>query len=218
MNPRPLLPLLLALLLASSAAAESFAGSVAFGTTPDLQGTLHFTALDPGETASGQAAFAGYSQTASSDYTYLYRLDNASTVGAPTSFCNEHCFIGLDLETLFDPNNGDITSIGSDASNGGEPVSFSGADTAFSVVFYEFDASPNFGIEPSGGFSAFLRFTSPLAPTNLGGAFVTNNAGAGDFVHITSGITTPVPEPASASLLALGLLALVAGRRARGLR
>ena len=104
MNLRNVRTLLLALLFASSAGAESFSGSISFGTSPDFQGELQFTALDPGETSSSFGVFSGYSQAASPDYTYLYYLLNESDAGTPTSFCNEHCFYGLDLETLLRPD------------------------------------------------------------------------------------------------------------------
>jgi len=214
MTPRRALTLLLALALASPVAAESFSGSIAFGASPDLQGVLHFTALDPGETASSFGVFSGYSQAASADYTYLYLLQNDSDAGTPTSFCNEHCFYGLDLTTLFDPTGPAIDTIGFDAGNGGEAPSVFGANASPDLVFFEWDDPPNYGILPEGGFSAILRFFSTRAPGDGGGAFVTNNtAGPNDFVHITTGVTTPVPEPATAGLLALGLAALAARRK-----
>lgn len=205
MIPRHALALLLALALAAPAAAESFSGSLAFGSSPDFQGELFFTALDPGETASGFGAFAGYSQAASSDYTYLYLLVNDSDAGTPTSFCNEHCLYGLDLVTLVDPTGAGVTSIGFDASNGGEAPSLVDAASPDSI-FFEFDLAPNYGILPEGAMSAFLRLYSPLAPGSGGGAFVTQNTG--DFVQLVSGVTTPVPEPGTAALVALGLAAL----------
>ena len=86
MNPRHLLPLLTALLLASSATAESFSGSIVFGTSSDLQGNLWFTALDPGETSSSVGVFAGYSQAVSADYTYLYDDGNSFVFMDPENF------------------------------------------------------------------------------------------------------------------------------------
>ena len=214
MKLRTALALLTTLLLASSAVAESFSGSISFGATPDLQGELHFTALAPGETSSSFGVFTGYTQTASTDYTYLYYLLNESNAGTPTSFCDEHCFYGLDLDTLLDPVGPSIHTIGFDSSNGGEEPSDAYA-TSPDLISYEFDLDPNYGILPEGGFSAILRFFSPFGPSDQGGAWITNNTGdvGNDFIHIANGVTTPVPEPATALLVLAGLVGLGAQRR-----
>ena len=89
--------------------------------------------------------FSGYSQAATTDYTYLYYLLNESDAGTPTSFCNEHCFYGLDLVTLLDPTGSDIHTIGYDTGNGGEEPSF--IDTLSpDLISYEFDLDPNYGM------------------------------------------------------------------------
>src|SRR2546426_1018950 len=74
-------------LLAAPVGAESNDTSIPFALG-DIVGTIYFTALGPGETASVYAPFAGYSQAASADFTYLYRLDNNSVPGSPTEFGN----------------------------------------------------------------------------------------------------------------------------------
>lgn len=202
--------LLVSWLLALPAPAESHFGSIAF-SSDEIVGTLHFTALAPGDTSSGFAPFAGYSQGVSADYTYLYRVDNDSAPGAPTPFGNEHSFTDLDLLTLLDPNNlAQIYGLGFDASNGGEAPSAIDPTTVPNDIDYQFDSSPNFGIPPA-DLSAFLFFSSPFAPTDQGGALVTNNLG--NSASIASGVTTPIPEPATGLLLLAGLLGLGIHRR-----
>lgn len=198
------------LCFAAVASAESFSGSAPFSTSADHAGEIWFTALDPGETSSSLSIFAGYSQLTSTDYTYLYLLENNSDAGTPTSFGNEHSFYGIDLVTLLDPNGSGINSIGSDASNGGEDISDAFAISP-DLISFEFDNAPNYGIEPEGGFSAVLRFYSPFGPSDAGGAYFTQNTPGNDFTYLDTGVTTPVPEPGTGALLAMGLLAL--GRR-----
>lgn len=216
MNPHNIRTLLLILLLASSAGAESFYGIIPFGSSAAFQGELHFTALAPGDTTSSNGVFTGYSQASTTDYTYLYYLRNDSdpTLSSGEPFCEPRCFYGLDLDTLIDPTGPGIHTIGYDTSNGGEEPS-DAYGTSPDLISYEFDLPPNYGILPDGGFSAILRFYSPFGPTDQGGAWITNNTGdvGNDFIHITTGVTTPVPEPTTAALLALGLVALAARRR-----
>lgn len=219
---RSYLLLLFGLAFASAAGAESFSGTLPFSSDGHV-GELQFTALAPGETSSGYGVFAssGYGQAAdASNYTYLYYLQNDSAAGTPTSFCDEQCFFGLDidLEALGDPVDLGISSVGFDASNGGEAPSDAFADSGFDVVSYFFDDPPNYGILPEGGFSAILRFYSPNAPSSAGGAYVTSNTFDSEnteyeFVHFASGVTAPVPEPGTGLLVAGGLLGLAARRR-----
>ena len=209
MKSRIALALLFPCLLAAPAAAESHSGSIGFSNA-EIVGTLHFTALAPGETSSGFAPFAGYDQgSGGTNYTYLYLLDNDSAPGTPEPFGNEHSFIGLDLLTLLDPTNASlIDGIGFGTGNGGAAPSFITTTSAPYQVQYEFD-DPQ--ILPGGGFSAFLVFSSPFGPSSAGGAEITNSLQ--HLASIGSGVTTPVPEPGTAALVLAGLLGIGARRR-----
>ena len=185
------------------------AGPIAGGVDamPGFFGTVYYDCTVAGDTLTAQVDYAVYDRgdypgldpSGGADYAYVYQIfnDAASTVGV------EWFSVGLESGAIA-RNPGEDTSPDAPGQSGGQsPLMARVGSTSVSWLF-----DP--GV-PVGGHSTTLIFTSPYRPTWKSGALAD-----GGLPTPGSGLLpSPIPEPATAALLLVGVAAPLIARRRR---
>ena len=176
-------------------------GSVAYDNTLGLNGTIDYVVMTAanfaanfptaGTPASGTTLSpSGY--TAGDDLVYLYQVNNAG------GFSVSAQIVGID-----NPANtiGEFRETASDIES-----SLYGFDIGGNAIW-------NFSVPfiAGGQSSTILAFSSPNVPEF--GASITVNGGTLAFSSVPTPSATPIPEPASIAMLALGTMFVATRRR-----
>lgn len=161
-------------------------GSVDYVSELGMTSTVHYAVFEPG-TFGGIDVLAGY--------VYAYQIENTAPSGAVTLFS---------VNLL--PDSGAVTAGTNDGYNGGTTAMYTSANYSSESFIASFSALP----VVSGGHSEVALFTSPYSYSLEVSSL---SFSGGQSAQVNALMPTPVPEPATISLLGLAGLVLFRKRR-----
>ena len=175
------------------------------GASPQPLGSSVLQTDVTGDDFQAEFYSRAYTNDTETAYAYLYQIDNKITSSAPLEVFTVSPFQDADASVLVAGYLTGAVPAGFLPSPYQDPEDTGNVNLSGPIISFYFNSRFGYAIDP-GEHCAVLYVMSDLPPTLITGYVIDGGVGSGPVVG-------PVPEPASAALLLLGLPALLRRRR-----